>query len=47
MQGKIHGHWFNPRGGGALQNEATRKGGGKVTLKAPDAINDWLVIVRG
>jgi hypothetical protein len=38
--------WFNPREGGAPTNAGTVHGGAKRPLKAPDAANDWLAVVR-
>ena len=38
--------WFNPRDGGALQRAGETRGGAKSALRAPDATNDWLAVVR-
>ena len=38
--------WFNPREGGALQDGGAVAAGKPVSLKAPDAKDDWLAVVR-
>ena len=43
--GEFRVAWFNPREGGALRAGPAVRGGGPVTLTAPDQ-QDWLAVVR-
>ncbi|MEM7387372.1 MAG: DUF5060 domain-containing protein, partial [Verrucomicrobiota bacterium] len=45
VSGSLSLLWFNPREGGELKSAGEVKGGGKVTLKAPDG-KDWLAVIR-